>query len=51
MQDLLHDWAGYICTVTGIIIAEVIVIENKVLDSLLFLTLSLSLRLHRYGEA
>ena len=46
MQATLHDGTGHICTVGGIV-TKVIVIKDKVLDPLLFLSFSLSLRLHR----
>ena len=40
-----------ICTVTGFIITGMIVIQDKVLDPLLFFAFSFLLRLHGHGEA
>ena len=51
MQARLHNGTGHICTVTGVIVTEVIIIQNQVLDSLLFLALSFLLGLHRYCKA
>lgn len=51
MQRPLHNGIGHICTVTGVIVTEVIIIQNQVLDSLLFLAFGLLLGFHRHCKA
>lgn len=46
MQVSLHNGAGHVCTVTGVIVTKVIIIQDQVLDALLFFAFSFLLGLH-----